>query len=177
MEDLPFTGIVATFTDADSNGSTSDFSAIIDWGDGQTSSGVIGLLVGGGFSVIGTHIYANPGTLPVRVDITDIGGSSATANSTAHVAQRVNQAPVAFNDTYSTNEDTSLAVAAAQGVLANDTVDGDTLSAVIVTLPAHGTLTLSADGSFTYMPAANFFGNDSFTYKANDGGGTATSRR
>ena len=35
--------------------------------------------------------------------------------------------------------------------------------------PAHGTLTLNADGSFTYTPAANYNGTDSFTYKANDG--------
>ena len=38
-----------------------------------------------------------------------------------------------------------------------------------MTGPAHGTLTLNADGSFTYTPAANYNGTDSFTYKANDG--------
>ena len=55
-------------------------------------------------------------------------------------------------------------------MLANDTdVDGDTLTAVLVTGPAHGTLTLNADGSFTYTPTANYNGTDSFTYKANDG--------
>ena len=43
------------------------------------------------------------------------------------------------------------------------------LTAVLVSGPAHGTLTLNADGSFTYTPAANFNGTDSFTYKANDG--------
>src|SRR5207245_623958 len=53
----------------------------------------------------------------------------------------------------------------------NDTdVDADTtLTAMVVTGPAHGTLTLNADGSFTYTPAANYNGSDSFTYKANDG--------
>src|SRR5205085_22121 len=35
--------------------------------------------------------------------------------------------------------------------------------------PAHGTLALNADGSFTYTPTANYNGSDSFTYKANDG--------
>ena len=40
---------------------------------------------------------------------------------------------------------------------------------MLVTGPAHGTLTLNADGSFTYTPAANYNGTDSFTYKANDG--------
>src|SRR5262249_53226664 len=56
------------------------------------------------------------------------------------------------------------------GVLANDSdVDGDPLTAILVTGPAHGTLTLSTNGSFTYTPALNYNGPDSFTYKANDG--------
>ena len=55
-------------------------------------------------------------------------------------------------------------------MLTNDTdVDGDALNAILVSGPAHGSLTLNADGSFTYTPAANYNGPDSFTYKANDG--------
>ena len=42
-----------------------------------------------------------------------------------------------------------------------------------MTGPAHGTLTLNPDGSFTYVPAANFNGVDTFTYQVSDG--TATS--
>ena len=82
----------------------------------------------------------------------------------------VNDAPAATADAFSTNEDTQLTVPAA-GVLANDTdIDGDALSAVLVGGPAHGaSFTLNADGSFTYTPAGNYNGPDSFTYKANDG--------
>src|SRR5438876_748387 len=40
---------------------------------------------------------------------------------------------------------------------------------MLVTGPTHGTLTLNADGSLVYMPALNFNGTDSFTYKAGDG--------
>ena len=81
----------------------------------------------------------------------------------------VNDAPVATNDAYTTNEDTTLIVAA-PGVLGNDSdVDGDALTAVLETGPAHGTLVLNTDGSFTYTPNLNFNGADSFTYKANDG--------
>ena len=48
----------------------------------------------------------------------------------------------------------------APGVLANDTdADGDALAALLVSGPAHGSLTLNADGSFTYQPAQNFSGN------------------
>src|SRR5207247_4628849 len=57
-----------------------------------------------------------------------------------------------------------------RGVLGNDTdVDSPVLTAVVVTGPSHGALTLNANGSFTYTPAANFNGSDSFTYRANDG--------
>ena len=43
------------------------------------------------------------------------------------------------------------------------------LTATLVSGPAHGTLTLNADGGFTYTPDANFNGTDSFTYTASDG--------
>src|SRR2546422_11322348 len=84
-------------------------------------------------------------------------------------APPVNEAPAANDDSYTTPEDTQLTVSA-PGVLANDSdVDGDTLSAVLVSGPSHGTLTLNGDGSLVYMPALNFNGTDSFTYKASDG--------
>ena len=89
----------------------------------------------------------------------------------------VNDAPVTVADSYSTDEDTPLTIAA-NGVLANDTdVEGDALTAALFSGPANGSLTLNSDGSFTYTPDANFFGQDSFTYKTNDGtedGNTAT---
>jgi VCBS repeat-containing protein len=85
----------------------------------------------------------------------------------------VDDAPVARDDTYTMAEDGRLDVAA-RGVLANDRdVDGDAVSAILVAGPAHGTLTFAADGSFSYAPAANFHGVDSFTYRAG-GGNTAT---
>jgi VCBS repeat-containing protein len=80
-----------------------------------------------------------------------------------------NQAPVADDDAYSTDEDTTLNIAA-PGVLGNDSdADGDPLTAVLDTGPGNGTLTLNADGSFTYTPDSDFNGIDSFIYHANDG--------
>src|SRR6266850_2266164 len=62
----------------------------------------------------------------------------------------VNDAPVASADSYPTSEDTPLTVAAA-GVLSNDTdIDGDPLTAVLVSGPANGSLTLNANGSFNW---------------------------
>jgi len=80
-----------------------------------------------------------------------------------------NHAPVANNDSYTINENTTLHVSA-PGVLGNDTdADLDPLTAIKVSNPTHGTLTFNSDGSFTYVPNANFVGSDSFAYEANDG--------
>ena len=93
---------------------------------------------------------------------------SNTATFTITVTA-VNDAPVAVADAYSVNEDGTLFVPLA-GVLTNDTdADGDALTAILVSNVSHGTLSLAADGGFTYSPAANYNGADSFTYKANDG--------
>jgi probable HAF family extracellular repeat protein/VCBS repeat-containing protein len=80
--------------------------------------------------------------------------------------------PIGTDDSYNTDEDTPLVVDAASGVLANDiNTDGDSLTAVLVAGPAHGALTLNADGSFAYTAAPNYHGSDSFTYKADDSAG------
>jgi uncharacterized repeat protein (TIGR01451 family) len=80
-----------------------------------------------------------------------------------------NAPPNAGNDSYSTGEDTSLTVPP-PGVLGNDSdADGDGLSAVLVAGPSNGTLNFSQNGGFTYTPNTDFFGMDSFTYRANDG--------
>ncbi|MBU0730135.1 MAG: cadherin-like domain-containing protein, partial [Proteobacteria bacterium] len=81
-----------------------------------------------------------------------------------------NNPPVSSVDINSMDENTTLTVYA-PGVLGNDTdIESSALTALLVTGPANGTLTLNTDGSFIYTPASNFVGTDSFTYKANDGG-------
>ena len=71
-------------------------------------------------------------------------------------------------------QDTALTVAAASGVLSNDTdANGDALTAVLVANPSHGTVTLNNNGSFTYTPTTGYAGADSFTYQASDGKATS----
>jgi VCBS repeat-containing protein len=101
--------------------------------------------------------------------VSDGSAVSAPATVTISVAA-VNDPPVAADDSYSTDEDTVLSVDAADGVLGNDSdADGNGLSVSLVGGPAHGSLVLNADGSFTYTPDADFNGGDSFTYTASDG--------
>ncbi len=81
----------------------------------------------------------------------------------------VNDAPIAVDDSYETNEDIPLVIEA-PGVLINDSdVENETLIALLVSSPDHGSLSLSADGSFNYTPLPDYNGSDSFTYRANDG--------
>lgn len=99
------------------------------------------------------------------------GGADTSPPQTFTITVKggVNTPPVASNDSYTTNRNAVLN-SAAPGVLANDTdADANSLTAVKVTDPAHGYLTLNADGSFTYTPVTGYSGADSFTYKANDG--------
>src|SRR5207237_915893 len=101
--------------------------------------------------------YNGPDSFTFKANDGTVDSAAATINITVTA---VNDAPVAANDAYSTNEDTALSVAAA-GVLANDSdVDGDALTAILVSSPAHGSVTLNANGSLTYTPAADYNGGE-----------------
>jgi hypothetical protein len=76
-------------------------------------------------------------------------------------------APSAAIDTYAATEDTLLTVTA-PGVLGNDT-PATGLTASLLSGPSHGSLSFAADGGFTYQPAPNYFGIDSFSYRASNG--------
>src|SRR5205814_1508585 len=115
------------------------------------------------------------GTDAVTYQAKDAAGALSKVATVTMTVTAVNDVPVAANDAYSVNEDTTLAIAA-PGVLGNDTDPdaGDTRTAVLASGPANGTLTLNADGSFTYTPSLNFNGTDSFTYKAKDAAGAVS---
>lgn len=92
-----------------------------------------------------------------------------TTTVTFNVAA-VNDAPIALGESFTVGSGQTLSIPAATGVLLNDTdIDSPTLTAALVGNATNGTLVFSSDGSFTYTPNAGFLGNDSFTYRANDG--------
>ena len=111
------------------------------------------------------------GTATFTVTLSDGVNQTTGVTLTITIEPPDNHAPVAVADAYSTNEDTPLSVSAA-GVLANDTdEDEDDLTAVLVSGPSHAapnSFTLNSNGSFSYTPAPNYFGTDSFTYQAHD---------
>jgi hypothetical protein len=86
-----FSGVVASFTDADPAGGAGGYAATIAWGDGQTSAGTVMAEGGGAFAVTGSHAYRTPAAYAIAVTITDIdtgrdiGGSSALGQGAVSV--------------------------------------------------------------------------------------------
>ncbi|MDA5280893.1 FG-GAP-like repeat-containing protein [Streptomyces sp. Isolate_45] len=148
-------------------------------------SNEVGVFEGDGTGAFGSPLAfgLNGGTNPQATAVADLDGDgrpdvvTANSNSSATFVKdasvllnATNRTPTAANDSYGhVGADTPLVVGA-PGVLGNDTdPDGNTLTASLVTGPAHGTLSLNADGSFNYQPGSAYTGSDSFTYKATDG--------
>ena len=81
-----------------------------------------------------------------------------------------NAPPVAATDRFQVEKNRVLQVAAPQGVMINDSdADGDILTAILETPPAHGALQFRADGSFDYTPQADYHGRDEWSYRVSDG--------
>ena len=110
------------------------------------------------------------GTDIITYTISDGDGGFSTATVTVTVTS-VNDAPVAVNDSATTNEDQPVTI----GVLGNDSdVDGDPLTVTAASSP-NGTVVINPDGTISFTPAPNFNGPTTITYTISDGnGGTAT---
>jgi hypothetical protein len=82
----PFTAQLATFVDADPGGVVSDYTGLINWGDGSflscSGTACFTQLQAGGFAISGTHSYPNPGTYTVTVLVTDSGGARSNGITT-----------------------------------------------------------------------------------------------
>src|SRR2546425_255231 len=167
------------FVDA---GTLDTHTASVDWGDRtpvarstgpspalqltEAPFGPPGSVTGLHGTITGSHTYAANGVYTVTLTVSDDNGGTGSDTLLLTVN---NDAPVAVNDRFATDEDTALTITA-PGVLGNDTdVDSPVLTAVVVTGPGHGALALNANGSFSYTPAANFNGSDSFTSPAHHG--------
>ncbi len=152
--------VLGNDSDADSNPLT---PAIVS----QPSHGTATVNANGTISYTPAANFNGSDSFTYRVS--DGGLNSNTATVSISIAA-VNDAPTAIDNVFATAFQTLLDVPAASGVLANDSdVDGNALTASLVSGPTHGTLTLNANGSFQYAPAAGYVGTDSFSYTASDG--------
>jgi hypothetical protein len=161
VEDNAFSGEVASFTDANTNSAASDFGATIDWGDGTTSAGIV-TGEAGAFKVSGNHTYAEEGTFAIGISISDIGGSSASAGSTANVSDALLTASgttisinegSSFEGTVATLVDANLSATPADFAAQIAWGDGTTTPGVVaLTTPGNfsvsGTHTYAEEGSY-----------------------------
>jgi len=104
--------------------------------------------------------------------LTDSFGSTATGRLSVAVSHQ-NLAPTAYGDSFSGVEDGVIA-----GSVTTNDVDpeGTPVIATLKTSPANGDVTVSSDGTFSYVPRADFYGSDSFTYEISDGQATSQAR-
>ena len=98
-----------------------------------------------------------------------VGTSVGTVNITV-----TGTAPTTVAHSYTVGPNSTLMVTAANGVLSG-TTPGNPAPTLTNTQPAHGSLSLSVDGSFTYNPTRYYVGADSFTYTLTNGAGMNTS--
>ncbi len=144
------------------NNGKGDFGMPVDTVASEDSAWAYGL---GGVLVGDANSDGKADLLAMHVNSNPLSNLSVSLN----VSAQQESAPIGVDDSGATTIDTSVTVAA-PGVLANDT-DADTaaLTAVAVDAPLHGTVVFSADGGYEYRPAAGWFGDDTFTYRAFDG--------
>ncbi len=147
-------------------------------GGGNSGGGGGGGLYGGGGG--GNIVFGSFGSEPIQApaggggggsNLVPTGGDATITDSGPSITITYtppNTAPVANDDSATTDEDTPTDIA----VLSNDNdANDDALSAAVVSGPSHGSVSLNSNGSFTYTPNDNYNGGDSFTYKASDGRG------
>ena len=132
------------------------------------ANGALTLQSDGGFTYTPSAGFSGGDAFTYRASSGQLESAPATVTITV-TPRPPPPPPTAGNDAYSVTEDVIL-VTGSPGVLGNDTApSGKPLSAILGTGPAHGTLVLQASGGFTFTPAANYAGTDSFTYVASDG--------
>jgi hypothetical protein len=132
--------------------------------DAPPTHGTVQLRLDGGYTYTPHAGYV--GTDQFRYHAT--GGLLNTLTTAVNITI-TNAVPVAVADAYAATAGTPRVVAS-PGVLANDIdADGDALTAALVTSVAHGTLSLAANGGFTYTATGGYAGPDAFTYRISDG--------
>jgi VCBS repeat-containing protein len=121
-------------------------------------------------------VFPTSGNKTITASYSGDANFNGSNDNEPHTVTTPNVPPTASDDDFSVDEDGTLSVDKANGLLKNDN-DSDHgpqgLQARNFSTPAHGDLDAKADGSFTYTPDPDFNGQDSFTYEAFDGAASA----
>ena len=165
--DVAAPGVLANDTDAEGDDLTATSAT-------QPANGVVQLDADGSFTYIPDAGFVGTDTFTYQASDGTASSSATTVTLTVEAeGPAPNTAPVAVDDAFDTVAGEPLALAA-PGVLGNDTdADGDVLTATRTSQPVNGTVTVGANGSFTYTPDSGFVGKDRFTYTAGDGTDTS----
>ncbi|MGL4551220.1 MAG: SdrD B-like domain-containing protein [Gemmataceae bacterium] len=156
-----------------STATTVDAARGVLWNDGGPALGMTAALVSG--PADGTLTLRPDGSFTYTPGPYGDGYDSFTyaASAGGRMSEPVTVwligAPIGRDDGYTVRHDTTLTVGMEDRVLWNDEWAGEAMTAQLVSGPTRGTLTLNADGSFTYEPDAGYVGPDRFTYRARDG--------
>jgi hypothetical protein len=162
QEDAPLTGNLAA-NDTPSSAGGDVWSLV-----GAPSHGTAVVNADGTFSYTPTTSY--DGADSFTYQITSADGSRSTATVMVDVTP-VDFAPAAHGGTFDTAEDSPVAGGLSGGD-APSADGGNTWS--LVSGPAHGNVTVNADGTFSYSPTTAYNGGDSFTYKITDADGSTS---
>ena len=150
------TNLDGTLTANDIDSATLTYSLV-----GGASHGGVTLQTDGSFHYVPNENYNGADSFTFKANDGEYDSNVASFSITV---TPVNDAPLANGGAVSTNEDTPLA-----GMVTAHDVEGDALTFSLVGDAGHGTLALQDDGSYLYTPAPDYWGGDSFSFRASDG--------
>jgi hypothetical protein len=154
-EDANFNGNVAT-NDSDIESGTLVYSVL-----NNPIAGTLTMQTNGQFQFIPP--FNEFGTYSFTYQVCDAQSACASATAIIQI-NPVNDAPVSVADSFNTSEDNVLT-----GTVANDIdIDSPNLTYSYTSGAANGNITINADGSFTYVPNSNWFGNETIVYEVCD---------
>ncbi|MDB5337288.1 MAG: outer rane adhesin like protein, partial [Planctomycetaceae bacterium] len=151
-----FNGILVA-TDADNDPLSYSQGSVV------AAHGTVVILLNGTYTYTPFSNYTGPDAFTFKANDGTVNSNEALVTVTVSAP---NNAPTVVNGVGSVNENAVLNGSIAS--LGTD-LDGNSLSYSVVATSVHGVLVLNANGTFTYTPATNYTGPDSFTFRANDG--------
>jgi hypothetical protein len=138
------------------------------WSNTASDSTTVQVNALGNWSATLTNAFQRYDKITARAQYSALGSTCESNGNSTSVALTVvapNNAPVAENQNVSVNEDATVSIT----LVGTDPDPGNTVTYAIQRGPAHGQLSCLTCANPAYTPAADYNGNDSFTFRVNDG--------